>query len=69
MTDSTGSNKTYNILRPRTYDKANGEKKTQMVEVGVAWELKDGKEGMRLHIYDGVSVTGDCVILPRKEVA
>ncbi len=59
--------KTYNVLKPREYTDNNGEVKKQFVEVGAAWEIDSG--GMSVEVYDGVSVTGRFVILPRKDRA
>lgn len=57
---------TFNVLIGEKYVGRDKVERTGYFQVGTAWPTKDG-EGLRVHLAPGVSVTGDFVILPRKE--
>lgn len=57
---------TFNVLIGEKYVGRDKVERTGYFQVGTAWPTKDG-EGLRVHLAPGVTVTGDFVILPRKE--
>lgn len=59
--------KTYNIIVPREYTNGNGEVKTEWLRAGVAFQNQQG--GFNCKLPAGIGLTGDFVILPRKDRA
>lgn len=58
----------WNIIVPEEYEnKSTGEVKTQYHRVGVAFQNKQG--GFNCKLPQGIALTGDFIILPRKERA
>lgn len=59
---------TWNIVVAEEYEiKGTGEVKTAYHRVGVAFELKQG--GLRCVLPQGIGLTGDFLIFPRKDRA
>lgn len=62
------SNKPFNVISVREYtDKNSGEVRKQYTTVGVAFPVKDG--GFSLKIHEGLAISGEALILPRKDRA
>lgn len=57
--------KPFNILVVREYSDGEGEVKTEWLRAGVAFENKQG--GFNCKIPPGLALTGDFLILPRRE--
>ena len=58
-------NEYFNVLKSETFTDGNGEEQSQYTRVGVAFPHNSGN-GITLKITDGISVTGDLVVLPPK---
>ena len=61
-------NEYFNVLKPENFVDSNEEEQTQFTKVGVAFPHNSGR-GLTLKITDGISVSGDLVILPPKPKA
>lgn len=59
--------KPYNVVVPREYTDGNGEVKTEWLRVGVAFPNQHG--GFNCKLPAGIGLTGDFIILPRKDRA
>ena len=57
----------YNILVANDYTNGEGEKKTEWIRVGTAFENK--QNGFNCELPPGIGLTGRFVILPRKDRA
>ncbi len=54
-----------NVLKPEPFVDHNGEEKTNFIKVGAAFPLPSGR-GYNLKIVEGISITGDLVVMPPK---
>lgn len=57
---------TYNVLIPEKYIGADKVERTSYFNIGVAFDTKDG-EGLSVRLAPGVTVSGQILILPRKD--
>jgi hypothetical protein len=68
MSDAPASNRpSHKVFITREYQQGK-EIKTNWLEVGVAWQHKNG-EGMNIKIHDGMSVHGNLTIIKPRENA
>lgn len=61
-------NEYFNVLKTENFVDSHEQEQTQFTKVGVAFPHSSGR-GLTLKITDGISVTGDLVILPPKSKA
>ena len=59
-------NEYFNVLKTENFLDSNEQEQTQFIKVGVAFPHSSDR-GLTLKITDGISVTGDLVILPPKQ--
>tara|TARA_B100000768_G_C11114083_1_gene304598 strand:+ start:286 stop:549 length:264 start_codon:yes stop_codon:yes gene_type:complete len=58
--------KYFNVLKPESFVDSNNEERTNFLKVGVAFPFQNGKEGFSITITEGISVTGEIVLLAPK---
>ncbi|WP_149541477.1 hypothetical protein [Siccirubricoccus phaeus] len=54
----------FNVLKPKTYVGKDRKQRTTLVSIATAYPIKDGT-GISFTLPDGVSISGEVVILPR----
>ena len=55
--------KYFNVLKPESFVDSNNEERTNFLKVGVAFPFQNGKEGFSITITEGISVSGNVVLL------